>query len=117
MKKIKILIARFFSKKFKTRVRHFAENKYEVQWCDYRFIPKWHSLYFWFDQGHPGGTECWSGNLWNYRTAEKIASEIKSKSDLRKHYEPMEKKEAKWRLAEKRFWEKNVPYKTKNINR
>jgi hypothetical protein len=125
MKKVKLpkwlytifgVIARFFSKKFKTRVSHFADAKYTVQWCNYRFIPVWHSLCFWFEQGHPGGTECWSTDMWDYKTAERIATKIKSKSDLRKYYEPFEKQEAKWRTDEKEYWKKNAPYRTKVIN-
>jgi len=104
-----------FKKKFRVRVSHFAEAKYTVQWCHYRFIPFWHSLCFWFDQGHPGGTECWSTNMWTVTKAEDIASRLKTRDDVRDYYKFYEKKEKEWIEREKRFWEKNVPYSSKEF--
>lgn len=110
------VITRLVSKKFKTRVCYYSECKYTVDWCNYRLIPIWHSLCFWFDQGHPGITECWSTDLWDYKTAENIASSIKSKNDLRNYYKKDEEKERIWREEEKMFWKKNAPYRSKVIN-
>jgi hypothetical protein len=97
-------------KKFKVRVSHFAECKYTVDYAYYRFIPVWHSLCFWFEQGHPGGTECWSTDMWDVKTAERIASEIKTINDVREYYKPLEEKEAKWEQIEKEYWQNNAPY-------
>jgi hypothetical protein len=110
------IITHFFSKKFKTRVSHYADCRYVVQWCNYRFIPVWHSLCFWFEQGHPGGTECWSTDIWDYKTAERIASSIKSKKDLRSYYKKFEDEKENWEQEEKEYWKKNAPYKNKIIN-
>lgn len=104
-----------FNKKFKVRVKHFAECKYTVQYAYYRFIPVWHSLCFWFHQGHPGGTECWSIDLWNVETAERIASSLKTINDVKEYYKPLEEEEAKWRIAEKEYWQKNAPYASKEF--
>ena len=110
------MINKIAPKKFKVRVAHFASATYCVQWCNYRFIPIWHSLCFWFDQGHPGGTEQWSTNLFSYKKAEKVAAKITSIEDVRKYYLRDEKKEEKWKLKETAYWAKNAPYISKEIN-
>lgn len=107
----------FFSKKFKTRVHHFSDCKYTIEWCNYRFIPIWYPLYFWFSQGHPDGTECWTIDLFDIKTAESIALQIKCKDDLKKYYKKDEEEEKKWRQDEKKYWEKNAPYNKKIINK
>jgi hypothetical protein len=108
---------KIFSKKFKTRTFHFSSGKYTVDYCYYRFIPIWYSLNFWFSQGYPGGTECWSTNLWDCEKAERIASGLKSIDDVKLYYKPFEEEEKRWREEEKKYWIKNVPYKTKIINK
>ena len=102
-------------KKFKVRISHFAEGKYTVQYAHYNFFPNWKSLNFWFDQGHPGRTQCWSINLWDVCSAEKVASNLKTIDDIKKYYEPFEREAAAWCLEEKKYWEKNVPYQTKEF--
>lgn len=99
-----------FNKKFKVRVRHFAEDKYEVQFAHYYFIPIYHSLYFWFEQTLTGETECWSIILMDYQTAENLAKMLRSIQDVREWYEEYEAKEQDFYLRKKEFYSKNVPY-------
>ena len=106
---------RFFAKKFKTRVRHYTEDQYTVQWANYRFIPIWWDLCYWFDQGHPGGTEGWSPNMWSYKEAEKIATSLKNRQDINEYYEMYVLAEREWRAEEKEWWKRHVPYDTKVI--
>jgi hypothetical protein len=84
---------KLFQKKFKVRVNYFAEDKYTVDWANYRFFPIWYSLCFWFEQTLTGGTECWSTNLFQIKDAEKLANTLKSRADIRRYYEPEENKE------------------------
>ncbi len=102
-----------FNKKFKVRVRHFAEDKYEVQFAHYYFIPVYHSLCFWFEQTLTGGTECWSTRLMDFQTAENLAKSLKSIEDVRKWYEKDEAKEKDFYRRKKEYYAKNVPYGTK----
>ncbi len=104
-----------FNKKFKARVAYYSQCKYTVDYAYYRFIPNWRPLCFWFDQGHPGGTECWSKELWDVQQAEEIASELKSINDVIKYYEPLNQQEATWRKREKEYWKKNAPYVKKEF--
>jgi hypothetical protein len=104
-----------FKKKFKVRVSHFSSGKYTVDYAYYRFIPIWNSFTFWFNQGHPGGTECWSTDMWDYNTAEKIASKIKTIEDVSTHHEPEVKKMQAWKKAEAEWWNENAPYQSKKI--
>ena len=104
-----------FPLKFKVRVVQFVPCKYIVEWCHYRFIPIWHPIRFWFDQGHPGDTECWALDMWDFKTAEYIARGFKSIKDIEKYYEADEKKELEWREKERQYLEENMPYNSKNI--
>jgi len=102
-----------FEKKFKVRVRHFAEARYIIEWSNSRFTPRWRSLCFWFDQGHPGGTQCWSTAMWACEKAEELAKGLDSVEDIQKYYDPLEAEEAEWRAKEKEYWVKNAPYSVK----
>lgn len=112
-------IRRIFAKKFKTRVAHYIKAKYTVQYCHYRIIPLWHSLMIWYDYGHPAsfGISCWHTALWDYETAERIAEKLKSIGDIVEYYKPFEEEERKWHDAENKYWEQNVPYNKKIINK
>lgn len=105
-----------FKKKFKVRVSRYIDDRYVVQWCEYRFIPIWRSLLFWFDQGHPGGTQCWSPEMWNYKKAEEIASTLKTKKDVDNYYIPYVEKCKRWTEEEEKYIKENMPYSTKIIN-
>ena len=104
-----------FDKKFRTRVRFYLDCKYVVEYAYYRFIPIWISLNFWFDQGHPGGTECWSINLFDVEEAESIALSLKKIEDVTEYYKPFKEEEKEWRIAEKKYLQKNAPYTLKNF--
>jgi hypothetical protein len=109
---------KLFTKKFKTRVKHYINEKYTVQYCYYRFIPIWYSLMWFHSSGyHSGNMTGWYINLWDYESAEKIATKIKSIEDVLNYYKPFEEEEKKWEKAEQKYWEKNVPYNTKIINK
>lgn len=105
-------------KKFKTRIKHFGETKYTVDYCYYRFIPIWHSLAYWYDLGHPGNTynHGWDISLWNYKSAEEIAKNIKNIKDVEEYHKPHVEKSLKWKDDEKEFWINNKPYRIKIIN-
>lgn len=102
-----------FKKKFKVRVRHFYQDKYEVQFAHYHIIPIYHSLCFWFEQSLTSNTECWTIKLFDYQSAEKFAKSLKSIDDVRKWYEKDEEKEKSFYIRKKEYYEKNVPYRTK----
>lgn len=102
-----------FNKKFKVRVKHFAEDKYVVQYAHYYFIPIYHSLKFWFEQAPTSDTECWSTKLMDYQTAENLASSLKSISDVKKWYEEDEANEKDFYIRKKLYYKKKVPYKIK----
>ncbi len=102
-----------FNKKFKVRVTHFAEDKYVVQYSHHYLIPWYNSLCFWFEQSLTGGTECWSTNLYDYKTAENLAKSLKSIEDVSKWYEKDEAREKDFYKRKKEYYSKNVPYDTK----
>ena len=104
-----------FKKKFKVTVDHFSSGNYAIYYCHYRFIPNWRSLKFWFDQGHPGGTEFWATNFWPHEEAEKLAKTLNSIEDIREYYKPYEEEEARWREKETQWRKDNVPYQSKAI--
>lgn len=106
---------KLIDKKFKVRVRHFRSCRYIVEYSYYRFIPIWKPLLFWFDQGHPGGCECWSKNMWDVKEAEKIASKLKTIDDIAEYYKPWEKQENEWRKNQKKYLEEKAPYTVKKF--
>jgi len=100
-------------KKFKVRVNYWGRGKYTVEWCNYRFIPIWHELCFWFEQTLTGNTECWTVSLFSWDNAEKVASKLKSINDVRKYYKADEDKEKAFKIAKEKYYEENVPYSKK----
>lgn len=104
-----------FKKKFRVEIHHHSEGKYMVAYAHYGLIPNWRYLHFWFDQGHPGGTECWSRDLFSLQEAEQIASKLKSIEDVNEYYKPFLEEAKRWKEAEKRWWENHVPYSRKRI--
>lgn len=110
-----------FKKKFKVRVRLFSWalrsmgypiDDYEVQYAYYRFIPVYHTLCFWFDQGVTS-KGCWSPSLFKYKEAEALASSLKSIEDVAKYYEPFEAEEKAFKKMQSEHFAKNTPYATK----
>jgi hypothetical protein len=106
---------KFFQKKFKTRVVHFGQDKYSVEFSYYLIIPLWHALDFWFSQTLTGGTECWSTQLFSFSKAEEFAASLKSKEDLDNYYKEEKKKETLFYKEKKEYLDKNVPYQKKVI--
>lgn len=104
-----------FAKKFRVRVAHYYKGDYVVQYAHYRFIPIWHSLKYWFDQGHPGGTEGWMINLWNVSGAEQMAKRLKSIEDVNNYYVHSEALQKAWKKREEEYWKRSVPYTSKEI--
>lgn len=102
-------------KKFRVEVHRHSKAKYMVAYAYYRFIPVWRYLHFWFAQGHPGGTECWSRDLFSYKEAEKIASRLKSMEDVNEYYKPFVKEAKEWEEEEKKYCAEHIPYESKRI--
>ncbi len=102
-------------KKFKVRVKHFAQDKYEIQFASYYIVPIFHSFQFWFQQSLTSGTECWSTILMNFKDAEYFAKNFKSFEDVKKFYEKDKAKEKEFYKSKKAYYEKNVPYNTKYL--
>jgi len=100
---------------FRVRVRHYSGCKYTVDYAYYRFFPVWHHLQFWFSQGHPGGTECWSTNLCDFDEAESITTGLKCIEDVEKYYKPFQEEKLKWEQDEEKFWKENHPYSSKEF--
>ena len=86
-----------FEKKFKTRVRYYAKDKYTVDYCSYYLFPKWRSLRFWFEQTLTEDTECWCIRLFHLDDAEELQKSLKSIEDVREYFKPHE-------VAEKSFY-------------
>ena len=104
-----------FTKKFKVRVKSFSGDKYVVQYAYYRVLPVYTSLSFWFSQTLTGGTECWSINMWAYEQAEKVAEGLTCMVDVQAYYKPYEEERTAFMNAKKKYYEKHVPYASKQI--
>lgn len=102
-------------KKFKVRVRYFSSGWYCVEYAWYRFIPNWNVISFWFDQGVPGGTECWSTELFQVNKAEEFASTLKSIEDVNNWYSEQNLKRDSFYKKQTEYYKKNVPYQTKEF--
>jgi hypothetical protein len=104
-------------KKFTVEVHRHSADNYMVAYASYSFIPffSWRYLIFWFDQGHPGGTECWSRNMWPYKKAEEIASRLKSIEDVNEYYKPHIQEANEWKEENDRYCKKHIPYSRKKI--
>ena len=112
---IAAVISRLFPLKFKVRVSHFEEQYYTVDYCNYRIFPIWRSLMSWFEQGHPGGTETWYKDLFDFKTAERIAGSLFSIKDVELFHEKDIENAKNWKIVESEFRKRNVPYKTKRF--
>lgn len=104
-----------FELKFKVRVKHFAKDKYTVDYANYRFFKNWKSLNFWFSCGYFSGLECWSTNLFTIEEAEALAASIHSMEDVHKYYEPERKKCIEFAKAKNEAWAKKAPYSSKEF--
>lgn len=103
-----------FQKKFKTRVRHYRNDNYVVEYAYYCILPIWwNALCFWFEQGLTGDIERWSTNLLKFAEAEKLAMSLKSIEDVREYYKADKEKERDFYKRKKEYHKKNVPYKVK----
>lgn len=104
-----------FKKKFKVRIKLFSSYKYVVQYTYYRILPTYTSLSFWFSQTLTGGTECWSTNMWPYEQAEEVAESLTCMEDVQAYYKPYDEKRTAFMKAKKEYYEKHVPYASKQI--
>ncbi len=104
-----------FEKKFKVRVNHYTQDKYTVDWTNYRFIPTWHNICWWYSGSLEGNTHRWAVKLFSVKDAENFASTLKSIEDLYEYYGPEKEKEKDFYKERNEYYEKNVPYKTKVI--
>ena len=104
-----------FEKKFRVRISHYAENKYAVQYSNYRFIPIYNSMLFWFDLGFTGNCECWSLGLFEIKEAEEFASTLKSIEDVNEYYRKENIKRTEFYKKKNEFQKNNIPYKSKQI--
>lgn len=102
-----------WSKKFKVRVKHFSSGKYTVEYAHYYFLPNWQPLLFWFEISLTGNTQKWSTNLFSYKQAELVASQLHAIQDIEKYYAPEEVKEKDFYRRKKEYYDKHVPYDTK----
>ena len=102
-----------FNKKFKVRVKYYADGYYMVQFAHYYFIPIYHSLCFWFELTLTSNTEGWSLRLMDFKSAENLAKSLKSIECVRKWYEKDESNKADFYRRKKEYYAKNVPYDTK----
>ena len=102
-----------FKKKFKVRIKHFAEDKYVVQYAYYYFIPFFKSLNCWFGMSLTTDTECWTLHLNGYKNAELLASDLKSIESVKNWYQKEEEKEKDFYQRKKEYYSKNIPYNTK----
>lgn len=110
MKSIKI-----FNKKFKVKVVLFSGDRYQVKYTNYRFIPIWYPLCFWFEQTLTGGNECWTTDLFKVEEAERIAKKLKTIEDVAEWYKPDEEKRIIFYKRQTEHYKKAVPYNSKEF--
>ena len=101
---------KLFTKKFRVRVRHYTDKYYVVDYAYYRIFPNWGVILFWFDQGHPGGTECWSEKMFTVKEAEEFAKTLNTFQDIVKYYQPLIVAADKWKHDEIKWKAENIPY-------
>lgn len=101
-----------FKKKFKVRVKHRFLKYYVVQFAHYRFIPVYHSLYYWVDCLLPFKGR-WVLIILDREEAENLAKRFKSIEDVRAFYEKDEERERDSCNNRREYYDKKVPYKTK----
>ena len=109
IRRIKLWYREFIRVKFSVRVKYFMNGKYEVQWSEYRFIPTYRSLCFFFYQSPTSGTECWSTKLYTYQEAMDLASKLKSKEDIEDWYKPYELERESFLKRKEEYYKKSVP--------
>jgi len=106
---------KIFNKKFKVRVSYFGRGRYQVQYANYRLIPIWHTLCFWFKQTLTSETECWSYMLMDIDEAERTAKSLKSIEDVKEWYKPYEERRKIFYEQKAEYYKKAVPYQTKQF--
>ncbi len=108
-----VMIGMNLKKKFKVRISHFKHEYYTIDYTEHYLFPSWKSLYFWFDQTLTSGTECWSLNLFTVKEAEDLVSKINNMNDIDQYYKIETEKMNKFKAKQREYYEKNVPYKNK----
>ena len=96
-----------FNKKFKVRVKYYFQNYYVVQYAYYYVLPIYKNINFWFQQSLTSSTACWSVNLFDCESAEKLAKTFNSIEDVNKA------KMKKFYIDREKDKEINQPYKVK----
>lgn len=102
-------------KKFKVRVRHYSENYYTVQYCNYYVIPIWRTLYNWHGYVDSPDISSWGVILFTSGNAEKFAKSLKSIGDVVRYNKMECDKQVKWTKDRAEYVRLNIPYKTKRI--
>lgn len=102
-----------FKKKFKVRIKHYAEDRYKIQYSSYRFIPIYNSLLWWFEGSLKSNIECWTLRLPKLEEAEKLAQSLKSIQDVESWYEKEKAKEKDFYKRKEEYYKTNIPYTTK----
>ena len=102
-----------FNKKFKVRVKYYFQNYYVVQYAYYYVLPIYKNINFWFQQSLTSSTACWSVNLFDCESAEKLAKTFNSIEDVNKYYESDMAKMKKFYIDREKDKEINQPYKVK----
>ena len=99
--------------KFAVRVKHYAEDRFVVQYSVHYKRPDFNSITYWFEQGLSSGTERWDIKLFRLHAAEAFAKSLKSMEDVERYYEAERAKEDHFYRRQKEYLAEKVPYKIK----
>lgn len=102
-------------KKFKVRVRHYSENYYTVQYCNYYVIPIWRIPKIWYGYVSFPNISSMTLNLHTYTEAETFAKSLKSIDDVVRLRKIEIDKQSKYKKDRAEYVRLNIPYKIKQI--
>ncbi len=72
-----------FNLKFKTRVVPFSQGYHTVEYTQYRIIPNWVKITFWYEETLGSRAECWSLRIFTKIQAERFVNKINSINDIK----------------------------------
>ena len=100
-------------KKFRVRVKHYAEQYYQIQYAHYYLIPIYRSFKYWFALSLISDLESWATFLLKYEPAEKFAKGLKSIEDVKNWYKMENTKMNNFYKNKEKYISKNIPYNTR----
>lgn len=110
---MKNLLNKYFPLKFVTKISHYYETYYCIRYSQYRFIPIYHKLkYFYFISVDYDHYE-WMTKLFKYENVELMADKLKTIDDIKLFHENEKIREQHYKKSRKEYLKNSIPYKTK----